>query len=294
MAQYRYKLALLAILAAPACAPADAEGPEALDPVAMRELEVVAANGANLNGANLNGANLNGANLNGSELVGTSGGTPVSGTGLVGAELQGQLSTGDSLTLRIDAARTSGGIWFYKVSYATTSGNQPLCGVDGGGAAVEAVAFDGRWDYRQGVSGGGAWINDSSSITFGCRGAVLAKCAELGYKPWAQSGSTALRPYHQACTRMMRADYCGDGTPHTVTGTPINLYDNLSIQSDSESWPIEAEWTDAGARFVTTTAADMRYQLLGGSAPACLSSLASSSAGNTSHFASGTLLMNEH
>ncbi|HEU4407945.1 MAG TPA: ADYC domain-containing protein [Polyangiaceae bacterium] len=320
MALYGHKLALLVALVAPACAPAADEGPEALDPVAERELAAITdnganlnganlnganlnganlnganLNGANLNGANLNGANLNGANLNGSELVGTtSTGTSLSGAGMVGVQFQGQLSTGDTLNLRVDAARTADNIWFYKVSYATTTGNKPLCGLDGGGAAIEAIALAGRWDYRQGVAGGGSWINDSSSITFACRGAVLAKCVELGYKPWAQSGSTSLRNHHQACTRMLRADYCGDGTPWTVSGTTINVYDNLGIQADTESWAAEAEWTAAGARSVRTTTSTMRYHLVGSGTPACISSLTSSSTGNTANFSTGTLLINEY
>jgi hypothetical protein len=319
MAQYRYKLALLVALAAPACAPAGDEGPEALDPVAERDLAAIAdngtnlngtnlngtnlngtnlngtnLNGTNLNGTNLNGTNLNGTNLNGSELVGTLSGSSVRGTDLIGAELQGQLSTGGTLVMHIDGARTAGGIWFYTVSYETASGDQPLCGLDGGGAPVEAIAFSGRWDYRQGVSGGGAWINDSSSITFGCRGATLAKCAEIGYKPWANGpGGVPLRDHHQACTRMMRADYCGDGTSWTVTGTAINVYDGLGIQTDTESWAVEAEWTANGARSVKTSGS-MRYQLLGAGTPSCISSLASSSTGNTANFSTGTLLMNEY
>ena len=37
----------------------------------------------------------------------------------------------------------------------------------------------------------------------------------------------SLASYHQACTRMARADYCGDGTSHTQDGTWIEYYDKL-------------------------------------------------------------------
>ena len=61
-------------------------------------------------------------------------------------------------------------------------------------------------------------------------------------------GITSLADYHQACTRMLRADYCGDGTPHTVDGTLINIYDGIGIQRDTDDWAFEAEWTTTGAR----------------------------------------------
>nr|MCU0687371.1 ADYC domain-containing protein [Polyangiaceae bacterium] len=238
--------ALFVALLVPACAP---EGDEGFEPIAEQGLELVAANGTSFNGTSFNGTSFNGTSFNGVTLNGTSfngtsfngtsfngtsldgselvaidgGGNSLRGAALVGAELPGQLSSGGSVALHVEAARTAGGIWFYEITYPTIEGPQPLCGLDANNAPIEAIPLAGRWDYRQGVAGGGSWINDAQSYTLACRGAVLAKCTELGYKPWAQSGSTALRPYHQACTRMMRADYCGDGTAYTMTGTPINV-----------------------------------------------------------------------
>jgi hypothetical protein len=76
--------------------------------------------------------------------------------------------------------------------------------------------------------------------------ASTAKCRELGY-----SSKPELL---QACVRAMRADYCGDGISHTVAGTPINLYDQVGIQSDNSDWKVEAEWTKHGAACVSSTA----------------------------------------
>ena len=61
--------------------------------------------------------------------------------------------------------------------------------------------------------------------------------------------TVSLTDYHQACTRMARADYCGDGTPWTVPGTPIDIFDHLSpqIETQETKWPVEAEWTPDGA-----------------------------------------------
>lgn len=50
---------------------------------------------------------------------------------------------------------------------------------------------------------------------------------------------------------MVRADYCGDGTSYTQNGTPIDLYDGLILQVDTEpGWLVDAEWGTAGARCV--------------------------------------------
>lgn len=52
---------------------------------------------------------------------------------------------------------------------------------------------------------------------------------------------------------MIRADYCGTGTPHTLEGTPIDLFDRLSpiIQAEGTknllNWSVEAEWGPNGA-----------------------------------------------
>ena len=48
----------------------------------------------------------------------------------------------------------------------------------------------------------------------------------------------------------MRADYCGDGRSFTVDGTPINIYDRLNIQEDTEEWRFEARWNTDGAMCV--------------------------------------------
>ena len=84
-----------------------------------------------------------------------------------------------------------------------------------------------------------------------CRGAVLAKCTEFGYRRWATAtrcslgsgcSDVALAPIHQACTRMMRADYCGDGMPNTVDGHPIDIYDALGVNVEEEpKWKFEAD-----------------------------------------------------
>jgi hypothetical protein len=286
------------------------ESPEASEEISAYG---VSANGRNLNGRGLNGRNLNGRELNGhalsnahlgslaldavwlegSSLVSrTSNGQVLRGAALVGAVLGD--TTGRSPRLRIDAAAAEGDIWQYTVSYLSQTGWTPLCPSDTG-QALAAIPLSGRWDYRQGVPGGGAHIAEPGTITFACTDGALAKCASFGYAPWRQTmrctsegcGTVSLASYHQACTRMVRADYCGDGRSFTRDGTLINLYDAVGIQLDTESWTTEAEWDTQGARCIS-------HRRLGGSAaPRCARNLYPADCGALSHFSGGTLLMTE-
>ena len=83
-----------------------------------------------------------------------------------------------------------------------------------------------------------------------CTSGASGKCVRWGYKPWATGpDGRSLWDHHQACTRMARADYCGNGTSHTKDGTTINMYDPLGIQlSDpSPDFSFEAAWGPQGA-----------------------------------------------
>lgn len=98
--------------------------------------------------------------------------------------------------------------------------------IDAEGVA-KALPLVGRWDET------GAHIDDGT-ITFACTNGALAKCARWGYKPWKTFKGKPLRDYHQACTRMVRADYCGNGVGHTQNGTPIDVYDRLGLQQRTQ------------------------------------------------------------
>ena len=227
-------------------------------------------NGWSLNGWSLNGWSLNGWSLNSVQLVGSSfsgvktvGGqaVAVSGTAMIGSQLTLQRD-GVAYTLRFDniykdPAKPAGDVYFHKVSVLDpgTGTWSSLCR-DAHGQPTEAIALANHWNPTT-----GARVNDAAAVTLACRDAVLAKCVEWGYRPWASAtrcvGGTctqvSLAEYHQACTRMARADYCGNGTPHTLNGTPIDVYDRLSAAVQSEStkglsnWSIEAEWGPNGA-----------------------------------------------
>jgi hypothetical protein len=209
-------------------------------------------NGRFLNGIELNGRFLNGATLDGSGLVATDGTTPVGGEELVGAQFEaGVADDGSAVTLRIEGIDWGEGdradVTYYWFSYRGRSDWRPVCR-DSWGQAVPAILLAGRWDYRQGVEGGGSRIDDPDAVTIACAGAALAKCVELGYKPWDESGLPMV-DLHQSCTRMLRADYCGNGLPSTTDGWRINVWDAYGVQTTDSAWDFrfDAEWAPRGA-----------------------------------------------
>lgn len=218
----------------------------------------------------------------------------------IGATFEATLDDGVFLPIRIDdyyrgPERNLKHITYYEVSYETDEGWVPLCGTDDLGTPIPAIAFDGRWDYSEGTETGGSKISDPEVFTFGCHGFVLAKCAEMGYAPWLeaweclpdqQCTKTTFEAHHQACTRMMRADFCGNGVSHTVDGKLINPYDSFGMRLDELDWPFEAEWDEDGA----ICAASVRIE---GEIPACLEWLGDPECGDPSHFADGALIFSE-
>jgi hypothetical protein len=221
-------------------------------------------NGLTLNGWTLNGSGWNGAVLNGVALNGISlNGATLNGPLLQGTQLDGQLSDGSTLPIFVDEVRANpdpknADVTLYVVSYGAE--HQPLCGRDESGAPRLATALANLWDSRT-----GARIDASDRFTFACQGAALYKCVAAGYKPWK---SAELADAHQACTRMIRADYCGDGTSYTKDGTLIDMSDTLGVQSfettERPDFALEATWGPNGATCVSKT----RYRL--SNVPSCL------------------------
>jgi hypothetical protein len=247
-------------------------------------------NGVSLNGGTLGGSALTGVTLNGSMLQGTkSGGGAISGANMKSSIWNATLSDGTVTQLRIDSAATlaspNGDIWAYGISLKSGTTWVPACG----SASVLAIPVYGTFNNGEGVTGGGSFTYDASKITFGCRGYAIAKCVELGYKPWKTAVGVNLRNHHVACTRMLRADYCGNGSSYTADGMQINLYDALAVQRDTSAWRMDAEWTANGARCVKQSSPP-RVSV---AAPACYTAKISSTCGALTSFALGTLLFNE-
>lgn len=96
----------------------------------------------------------------------------------------------------------------------------------------------------------------SKSFTISCTGGAFAKCVRFGYKPWGTSkGGVKLLDYYQACVRMVRADYCGNGQGHTRDGTLIDIFDRLGILREEKDLNLEFEaaWAPDGAVCVAKT-----------------------------------------
>ncbi len=232
-------------------------------------------NGISINGISINGISINGISINGSELTATyiDGGVEVtrSGEDMIGAEWdlhavqvngQGQEVTEDFM-IRIDDVMPDArwdDVLLYDFSYRPKLGDtwKPLC-ADALGNPIPATVLPKYWDLKTGDR-----IDDPTVFSIACTNAVLAKCIEWGYRPWATAtrcesiskkgkgkncSELSLEDHHQACTRMVRADYCGNGEPWTVPGTPIDVWDGLhpQIEARSTQWTVEAEWTVDGA-----------------------------------------------
>ncbi len=227
-------------------------------------------NGTKLNGTKLNGTKLNGIALNiasmlgievtgftlqGSLLQAVKGGVTLSGAALTDTTAEFSITPeggGPDVieTLKIGTVTQSAlqpDVYFTKVYRKAGSGPwESLC-KDGAGAETEAIAIQNDW-----LPTTGARKAISDAVTWACRGAALAKCIEWGYRPWATVGGDSLEEFHQACTRMVRADYCGDGVTHTTNGNAIDVSDIKGIQTPDTTWAIEAKWGPDGAVCLST------------------------------------------
>ncbi len=165
-------------------------------------------------------------------------------------------------------------VWKYDADIRTNGGPwEPLC-LDSNGNRTDTLLIGEAWNPTTGAK---ITPKPSNSITLACRTAALAKCVEFGYRPWASKNGTALANHHQACTRMVRADYCGTSTPHTVSGTPIHVLDKIGIQNVGQgvNYVVEAEWGPNGATCLNPANTRLPNQTIGCNIPTCGASFAS-------------------
>ena len=156
-------------------------------------------------------------------------------------------------TVRIDAVipdprDPDGEVLLYRMMALGADGAwRELCGPDPQGERW-AFPLAGRW------TASGQHLPAAPGVfNVTCSSGAIGKCVRFGYKPWKRlPDGTALRDHHQACVRMMRADYCGDGQSFTRDGTLIDLYDRLGIQKDEPTpgMRFEAGWGKDGATCV--------------------------------------------
>jgi hypothetical protein len=182
--------------------------------------------------------------VDGSEFIVTLGdGRKLHSPELVGAVLSVDTSTGP-LRVRIDAVERDpdarrGPVWLHSLSTQTADGSwQHLCeaGPDGRRQAFPLA-------FRPRSPDGAMEPAPEGRFELICTGGALGKCVRFGYPPWV-----GLAAYN-ACIRLVRADYCGDGAGTTRNGMRIDLYDDSGIQTadGDPAQDLEAGWTAEGA-----------------------------------------------
>jgi ADYC domain/Pentapeptide repeats (8 copies) len=239
-------------------------------------LNGVSLNGVSLNGVSLNGVSLNGVSLNGSSIAANRD-QPLAGATLVGSMWTGVSAANAQVKIRVDNAQqgtgTNSDLWFYGMSYQATNGAwTSVCGTE------KVLGVAGVWNATA------AYAASTTQFTLACRGTSVAKCVELGYKPFKGFGNQLA-----TCVRLLRADYCGNGTSYTRDGTTLNLYDNVGVQADAQPWKVEAEWGPTGARCVSSVL-QSRFLTKKLALPPCLLGLIDLSCGR---FRTNTLMIDE-
>jgi hypothetical protein len=242
----RIALSLLSVCCLVACVPAEDVCLEV--PAAVSDLRRGGwdGNGRSLRGGgwDANGTEV-GAALEGIVLRDAASGALVAAErGWVGAEgasehaLSATTASGTTVALSARLARIEADVPLYEVTVEGT----PVCD----GAAMFAP---GRWTET------GEHVVDGT-VTLACEEGVITKCALWGYAPWAVGDAM-----HAACTRMARADYCGDGGSWTRDGTPIDVTDAEGIQplAGGDEMTFEAGWDEHGAVCVHAS----RYDVVG-------------------------------
>jgi len=165
------------------------------------------------------------------------------GTEITGFDEQGNKYNFQIRGVEIDPLDPEKEIELYTVFYQDKNQKwQNLCRGDEHFPA-KAIALQGSWDQK------GNYLGGEERVSFSCANGALTKCVRNGYKPWKNINGVSLRNHHQACVRMTRADYCGDGVSHTKDGTMINVYDDLDIQRPDiiKNMVFEAAWGVDGA-----------------------------------------------
>ncbi len=168
-------------------------------------------------------------------------------TALVGAEFTGELDSGNTVKLKIEKIFSDphdADLVYYQIHYQQSSTGLwfNACLPDYEGKSL-ALLFNGVWDRA------GNFHKSQKLFTVGCTVSAIGKCAVWGYKPWQKKNGHSLKPWHQACTRMVRADYLGNGDTHTRDGTEIFFTDTQGIHQGHppQGMTLEAGWCPDGA-----------------------------------------------
>jgi hypothetical protein len=235
------------------------------------QLQGVSMLGFQFAGATLGGVALINVRVERGELVAEQDRATLRGASLVGAHLYAQVGDLDAappVTVLVEYRITdiaeedpkydpthTGSTFLYTLEQNVDDRGawQPACPGDLEGRRV-AIPLAATWNAR------GDRVESSSLFTFGCTSGVIAKCYRWGYRPWL-TGYGDLAAMHWACTRLARADYCGDGESHTQELTWVNVWDDLPAPGPIQTHgarPLpgmifEAGWNTEGAVCLSRT-----------------------------------------
>ncbi|WP_257461923.1 ADYC domain-containing protein [Archangium lipolyticum] len=168
-------------------------------------------------------------------------------------------------------------VWEYQVEWSSPARTGNLCP-----KGSWALVLPGRWKT---VKAGETNVNAADpdarmnvliytqpdAFSFACRpvrsgretrfigGGVAAKCVDWGYAPWLSADpmprgapvvpATSIVEafeYHAACTAMAMADYCGEGTPNTLHGTPLIMFNKGNVETQVEPEDPLTKYVSAG------------------------------------------------
>jgi len=171
---------------------------------------------------------------------------------LVGASLVVSVAGGEPQTVRIDAIEPDPSDKTGEVLLYTLSRQDPQTGAWHNVCPPDPSGLQRGFLFEGWFTPTGEHRRAPGELELACTSDAIGKCIRLGYHPWR---SDEMFAQHQACTRMLRADYCGDGTSHTRQGTLIDGYDKVGIQKDEPApgMELEAGWGVDGATCVRRT-----------------------------------------
>ena len=109
---------------------------------------------------------------------------------------------------------------------------------------------------------------DTTWFNLGCAGSALAKMALTGHTEASRTTGafTTTLAERQTMLKMLAADYCGDGTPFTVAGQPLNWSDDhgtMKLVAPPASLVLESRWTPSGAACLDKPRVDVHWTQLG-------------------------------
>jgi hypothetical protein len=220
----------------------------------LRRLTLIAL-GLSLFGAPTLAAPAGDLAVEGTSFVVTAAAARLTSKDLVGAVFEVDDGRGGLAEVRIDAvtpAKENAAILLHTLSARNpkTGEWRNMCEPDAYGRRA-GFPLKGHWDgYR--------FVADPATWFLACTSGSQGKCVLWGYDPWGKGPDGGpLTDLYRTCQQTVRADYRGDGAPHTKNGTEIDIADVAGVQHhDSLADPayiFEAGWGPAGAVCVAAT-----------------------------------------